>query len=445
MSGHASGAPGGRGHEFPCLDGLRGLAAAAVVVTHCAFVTGGYTAAFPGPALARLDVAVAVFFVLAGFLLSLPMFRAAAGAAPPRRTAAYLWRRALRILPAYWAAVAVALLLLPANRDAGPADWARQLGLLQIYGPSWTREGLSHTWSLCTEVAFYLLLPVLVRWLVRVTGPGWHPGRVLAGLGVLTAAGTGWLLWVESDAQVVGSLNLWLPTFAGWFCAGMALAVVAASPGRFAAVGALAASPGTCWAVAGALFWIACTPVAGPLGLTAPEPAAAVVKNLLFLGTGALLVLPLVLGDQTRGRLRAALAGRPARWLGTVSYGLFLFHMSVLVGFYAVTGWTPFTGGFWPALVVAASGGLLLAALSHRVLERPLMSALRDLVPERTPAGTGSTAASTAATATAQATWVTVEPVGSAPQSSAAPAVPTPSAAVPASTADRRAPASPAP
>jgi hypothetical protein len=124
VSGRASGAPGERGHEFPCLDGLRGLAAAAVVVTHCAFVTGGYTAAFPGPALARLDVAVAVFFVLAGFLLSLPMFRAAAGTAPPRRTAAYLWRRALRILPAYWAAVAVALLLLPANRDAGPADWA---------------------------------------------------------------------------------------------------------------------------------------------------------------------------------------------------------------------------------------------------------------------------------------------------------------------------------
>jgi peptidoglycan/LPS O-acetylase OafA/YrhL len=147
-------------HAFPGLDGARALAAGAVLVHHVAFWTGEYTPDLAGRALARLDVGVPVFFVLSGFLLSRPLFLAGARDLPRPRTAAYLWRRALRILPAYWLTVAAALLLLPRNGDAGPGTWLSHLALGQVYGTDHIADGLSHTWSLCVEVAFYLVLPV---------------------------------------------------------------------------------------------------------------------------------------------------------------------------------------------------------------------------------------------------------------------------------------------
>ena len=53
----------------PALDGLRAVAAGAVLLTHVAFRTGQTQAGAGGAVLARLDVGVAVFFVLSGFLL----------------------------------------------------------------------------------------------------------------------------------------------------------------------------------------------------------------------------------------------------------------------------------------------------------------------------------------------------------------------------------------
>ena len=94
-------------------------------------------------------------------------------------------------------------------------------------------------------------------------------------------------------------------------------------------------------------------------------------------------------------------------YLGEISYGIFLFHMVVLTGFYALIDRPVFTGELWSTAAVGFVGGTVLAALSYRLLERPLMARWRDLVPNRaarTPAGTGSTAAATAATASAPST-----------------------------------------
>ena len=69
---------------------------------------------------------MAVFFVLSGLLLVRPWLQQATGARPvPLRV--YFWRRALRILPIYWITVAIALLFVPDNRNAGPADWLRHV------------------------------------------------------------------------------------------------------------------------------------------------------------------------------------------------------------------------------------------------------------------------------------------------------------------------------
>ncbi|MGY1714457.1 acyltransferase family protein [Geodermatophilus sp. SYSU D01106] len=360
---------------FPALDGLRALAATAVVLTHAAFATGDHTSSALGRVLAHLDVGVPVFFVLAGFLLSRPFLLAAAEGRPAPRAVPYLWRRALRILPAYWITVAAALLLLPGNDGAGPATWVRHLLLVQVYDDGGFAAGLTHTWSLCTEVAFYLVLPLAAGGLVRLgrRDPG-RPWPVLAALGGVALLGLAWLVAVWTAQRTFVPTDLWLPAFSGWFAGGVALAALTvADPGwrpvRIARE--LAGGLGTCWAGAAVLFWIACTPVAGPLGLAAPSAGQAVTRSLLYGGVAVLLVAPLVLGEQS-GRVRAALSSRTARLLGEVSYGLFLVHVVLLTGGYDLTGTPVFTG---PLVLVAPAtwlAGVGVAWLLYVLVERPL-------------------------------------------------------------------------
>jgi peptidoglycan/LPS O-acetylase OafA/YrhL len=389
---------------FPCLDGARAVAATAVVGTHAAFWAGDQTQDAVGRVFNRLDVGVPIFFVLSGFLLARPIFRAAGEGRPGPRTAAYLWRRAVRILPAYWLTVVAALLLLPDNAEAGPAVWLRQLTLGQMYAPGGFAAGLSHTWSLGTEVAFYLVLPLAGAGLVRLARRTPHrPGRVLAALAGAAVLGAVWVAWIWAARPVTAPLEQWLPAFVGWFGAGMALAVLSvADPGWRPARAAreLAAGLGTCWAGAAVLFWIATSPVAGESGVVALTPAQAVVRNLLYLGIAALFVLPLVLADPRDGVVRRALASPPARFLGEISYGIFLVHVVLLAGGYAALGWAPFTGNVVLVFLGTWIAAVLVATAVYLIVERPL-SRWRPLVADRSSEPRpGSTAATSALSAT---------------------------------------------
>jgi peptidoglycan/LPS O-acetylase OafA/YrhL len=390
---------------FPCLDGARALAATAVLVHHAAFWSGRYTPDLLGRVFARFDVGVPIFFVLSGFLLSRPLFRAAVEHRPAPRTAAYLWRRALRILPAYWLTVVAALLLLPQNDGAGPGTWLRQLTLTQIYGAGHLSEGLSHTWSLCTELAFYLVLPVLGGLLVRLArrSPD-RPAQVLVALALMTALGLAWIVWIRSsDLLSAGAPDLWLPSFAGWFAAGMLLAVLSVAdadwrPVRIASE--LGSSLATCWAAAGVLFWIATSPLAGPTSLEPPSAFQAVVKNVLYLGVAGLVILPLVFGNQRAGWVRPLLAGRVGRYLGEVSYGLFLVHVVVLAGGYAVLDLPQFTGHFPTVVVTTWLVSVTVASAIYWFVERPVRR-WRTLVPERPGIHRDATTADTVITVSA--------------------------------------------
>ena len=99
-----------------------------------------------------------------------------AGRATGLPLGSYLGRRALRILPAYWLVVLVALPVL----NPGPArhawPWVQYLLLVQNYDPHpwWAgtgAAGLAQDWSLVVEVSFYLVLPVLAALLA------WYAGR----------------------------------------------------------------------------------------------------------------------------------------------------------------------------------------------------------------------------------------------------------------------------
>src|SRR5918911_1023029 len=92
-----------RGLTFPAFDGLRALAAGAVALTHSAFISGfNIRNNAWGPYFARLDIGVAVFFVISGFLLYRPFVLARFAVSDSPATLPYFQRRFLRIFPAFW-------------------------------------------------------------------------------------------------------------------------------------------------------------------------------------------------------------------------------------------------------------------------------------------------------------------------------------------------------
>ena len=141
--------PSARGF-VPALEGMRALAAFAVLTTHVAFQTASSTGSAIHRIWGRMDLSVAVFFALSGLLLwrvhALHARSGAPGTARPART--YLRSRLVRIMPAYLVLVAAVFLLIPHNASSPPATWTANLTLTQVFVPDSLVEGLTHAWSL---------------------------------------------------------------------------------------------------------------------------------------------------------------------------------------------------------------------------------------------------------------------------------------------------------
>ncbi|MCW2665439.1 MAG: acyltransferase [Frankiales bacterium] len=363
--------------RWPCVEGMRGLAALTVVLTHAGFDSGESLGGLVGAPLARFDIGVALFFLLSGLLLGAPYARAAHGEAGVPSLRRYAARRAARLLPAYWIVVTAVLLVLRPDGIHSAGDLLWQYGLGQTYDHYRLLTGLKQMWSLGTELAFYAVLPCLGLVLRRL---GSVTGQLLL-LAGLSGFSLGWIALVHDgrllDPQLAGQ---WLPAHLLWFSLGLALAVLTTRTGAATAAGravaSLATSPGTCWATAGLAFWIACTPLTGPRGLTLLTASEAVSRELLYGLAAALLLVPVAAGPQDQGLLRAVLRSRPAVLLGRVSYGLFLWHVLVLE---LVADWFDlpfFHGRFLFLLGTVLPISLALATASWWLVERPLLRAV---------------------------------------------------------------------
>lgn len=352
--------PDGR---FPALDGVRAIAALAVVLTHVGFQTGQAVSGTGRSVLSRLDIGVAVFFVLSGFLLHRPQAVAALSGRPLPAVAPYLWRRALRVLPAYWVAVVVALLVVEQAQGASLADWLRQLTLTQVYGDGHLLPALTQMWSLATEVSFYLALPLLGRLAGRTVA------TQLRLCGVMLATGWTWQ-WLIGHEVLPLYTGYWLPGHADWFALGMALAVLSAA--RSPLLEALGSQEATCWTGAAALFVVAGTPLAGPYDLAVSSTAQALSRTVLYGGAAVLLLLP-ALATGRPGPVRSLLVSGPMQWLGKVSYGVFALHLVVLAVVFERTSLDQFTGRFWTVVGLVVPASLLVGWLSLKAVEEPAL------------------------------------------------------------------------
>lgn len=370
-------APVGRRERFACFDGLRALAATSVLAHHVASATGAVTSTAAGYVLAHLDVGVSVFFVLSGFLLYRPWALAHRDGTAGPGVAAFYRRRFLRIFPAYWVALTV-FWVAGTIQLGGLRDAALCYGLVHIYSKAHVLGGIVPAWSLAVEVSFYAVLPLLAAVIGRVAAGSAR--RELGVLGALWAAGLathGALLVTHDEATPA---TLWLPSQIDLFALGMILAVVHVRRWPAGLAAAAGRAPGLWWAAAGVAFWAAATQLGLPRTFGDLPKGGEMGRQVLYAATAVCLLVPAAFGPQDRGWVRALLAHRLAAWVGTVSYGIFLWHFDWIrqLERWGALDWVP-RARFWSVLVLALALALASGALSWVLVEAPL---LRRRAPE---------------------------------------------------------------
>ena len=356
--------------QVPVLDTFRGLAAVGILLYHC-WLLSGEPALGGGPARDVLSagfLAVTLFFVLSGFVLFLPVARRGGDFGS---VGAYARRRAARVVPAYYAVLALCLLcypLLTTGPMAGRVTWESLLahGLL-VQQEARLLPGYSGAlgfgvdpvvWTLSLEALFYLVLPLVAGWFWRWT---WQAVLLAVAVGVAGRLALGEVAGAPQESVLLSSFALHLTDFA----AGMAAALLFV---RWRAAPAVALAGG-----------IVCAGLALALVAAAGGADAGVVRDAVRGDALLMAVLPLLFGGALLGvalapeRVRGALSWAPLRWVGTVSYGVFLVHYPLLL-FARTTLDFEHDGSraaFLALTAFAVPASLLVGWLSWLAVERP--------------------------------------------------------------------------
>jgi peptidoglycan/LPS O-acetylase OafA/YrhL len=356
---------------LPALEGLRACAALGIVVTHVAFQTGNDTGTLLNRVFARFDFFVPVFFALSAFLL----WRRHHGQVGD--WAGYYVRRCGRILPAYWVVVAVVLLVLPVAGHPGLLPAAANVLLLQNYLPDALLGGLTHLWSLCVEMFFYLILPLVAL----AVGRRSRPVRVL-GIVVLGLIGVVWPFIAPAvpgfDPSAGGVNPHIMPwAFFAWFGVGMLAAELEGflldAPAAVGAVARRWAGRRWLWALV-ALAALVVAALLGPEGLTQATPWEFDRRNLCGLVFAAALVVPYAVEPHA-----PVLESPVMQALGRWSYSVFLWHIAVLSLVFPLLGVNLFSGGYVAMVVVFAATVAVtvpVAAVSYALVEDPARRAV---------------------------------------------------------------------
>lgn len=341
--------------RLEALDGLRFVAALAVMAYHFTAmdrVWGRFAGEiFPAQPAAYGWLGVHLFFLISGFVICMSSWGRGVGS--------FLVSRAVRLYPAYWLSVVVAMVtvwpLLP-----WPANWFDKLVNFTMFQEAVGSPPLAEVyWTLWAELRFYLLFSLVVWWGLTY--------RRVAGFCVA------WLGLVTVTKAVVpdGTLphTLLMTEYAPLFTAGIGFYLMFRFRPTFLS-----------WGIVGASFVLAVPAVlfrttleADPVGVVPPSWPAVVLLVVCFALVGAVAL----------GWL-SWLRGRWLVVLGATTYPLYLLHLDI--GGSILHAWQYRVP---PALLVVAvaAGMVVLAWLVHRYVERPLAPLLRRallaLVPAR--------------------------------------------------------------
>ncbi|MDO8358720.1 MAG: acyltransferase family protein [Devosia sp.] len=329
----------------PEIDGLRAIAVLAVVGYHYGLpVPGGFAG-------------VDIFFVISGYLITSLLARDLA--AGNLSILSFYDRRIRRIVPAL-------LLVMAATSLAGfvllwPGDYA-SLGWSALYSAfgagniyfflntgyfdqAADLQPLLHLWSLGVEEQFYLVWPLLLLAAGRLTRSR------MALLGLAAAILVASLAYAISILPLDPKAAFYLPTGRAWELALGAVLVFLPRPALPALLRNLAAAAGLVLTM-GWLF---------VLNDSMPFPGLAAVPACL----GAAL---LILACEQPTAVGAALSFGPLRFVGKISYSLYLWHWPILVLYRHFNEGHPPAA---PALIVLAGLAVGVSWLSFRFVEQP--------------------------------------------------------------------------
>jgi peptidoglycan/LPS O-acetylase OafA/YrhL/lysophospholipase L1-like esterase len=308
---------------MPALDGVRAMAVAAVLLYHgdVSWARGGY-------------LGVDAFFVLSGFLITSLLLAEWRG--DGRIALSAFWaRRARRLLPALFlvlAAVAAygAVIAAPAELAHLRSDGLSALGYVANWGQIFSHQSyfesfaapspLRHTWSLAIEEQFYLVWPLLVAGVLR-----WRRGSIRslgAVTGALLAASAVWMIVLYKPGVDPTRVYYGTDTRAQSLLMGALLAMLLTRLRRPLGANVTRALHG-CALLAG--LWL------GWIWVHTGEEAGWLYRGGFTL---CALLVAVVIASVTRperGPLGAFLSVRPLRWVGEVSYGLYLWHWPLYV------------------------------------------------------------------------------------------------------------------
>ena len=310
------------------------------------------------------------FFVLSGFLLYRPWLRAALGETATPRLGSYLLRRAARVVPAYYLALAGSVALLW-NLDAVPGvriPAATDIALFAVFAENFFDGPLMSLdppmWTLSVEVSFYLALPLAGWAALRAAGGRLRQAAVPL---ALLAFGIGWNYLIAGRGWPMPVSKV-LPAMLPYFAVGMLAALIA--HGRTISRRAGWALAAGAVALIGADAWWHSVVTTG----TAP-----VVVRDLPAAVGFAGVVALAAHGVRAGRV---LGTRPLAGLGTVSYGVYLWHVPLIL-------WAK-GHGLLPsspvlALLAALAATLVVATASWLLVERPVLAWAHRRTPRARP------------------------------------------------------------
>jgi peptidoglycan/LPS O-acetylase OafA/YrhL len=319
------------------IQALRAVAVMAVVLNHLwpVRLTGGY-------------VGVDIFFVISGFLITSHLGKELAESGRVRLGRFYA-RRIRRLLPAAFLVLAFVLVaayfLLPYPRWG---DTAQHVIASALYGENWLLASESvnymahdaapslvqHYWSLSVEEQFYLFWPLLLMLL----GRGRRVGVVVVGLASLAFC----ITLTGPSAYFVTPARVWE------FGLG---ALIALAGARFALPG-IASLAGFAMIIGAAVLYTDTTPFPGYMAL------------IPTVGTALVIIAGNRGGRQWHTPVTAAW---PVRWVGDISYSLYLWHWPLILLAPFALGETLTT----PVKVGVLAVSLLLAAATKRLVEDP--------------------------------------------------------------------------
>lgn len=382
-------APPPRHPRFPLSDGARAFAVIAVMVCHVWLFTGGFggfTDSLSNRLVVRLDGAIAIFFFLSGFLLYRPMIAHRGGGPASPSVGAYAWRRFLRVYPVYWV-VLTALAIFPGLVGVFTDQWYTFYSLFfyldyaeaskACIGDSGFHCGLPQSWTLTVEMTFYLMLPLYALLTERIAR-GREPRSWIRAELLLIAALSAASVLVGALLPDVREASWFRFSFLAhflWLGLGLAAAVVSAAyhhrRHELPRLLRLAADhPGACWALALAI-WIVevLTIVPTPFTVAPFGPGGYVFLHVVQAVVAVLVLIPVFFGNPNFGFPARFLGNRVMLWLGVLSYGLYLWSVTITIDL----GIGGAEAGFGAVLALTFLIALPLAALTYYLIERPLM------------------------------------------------------------------------